>query len=399
MLEQRLEESFPLPAGFYVGDEMEYEDKLSALMTHDCVFERGPSGPIPHRGVAYHFENERFVAFLEQFAESIGIKIVQDTIIDVRTGERGIESLLLESGVVASADLYVDCSGFRSLLLGKTLGERFVEYRSTLFCDRAVVGGWDRTGEVIKPYTTCETMNSGWCWQIEHETRINRGYVYASQFVTDDEAEREFREKNPKVGPTRIVRFTSGRYERNWVKNVVAIGNAAGFVEPLEATALGLHALQARDLVQTLVESCLNPQPTQIAINNQIHAHRWDSVRRFLAVHYKFNTRVQSPFWQACQNDTDLAGAEAVVDYYRENGPATYWGSALFPTNDQFGFGGYVVMLLGQKVPFRQPRSVPDYELSRWETHRRRYREAALRGAGVKDVLEAVRSGKFQWRP
>src|SRR5439155_1035909 len=86
------------------------------------------------------------------------------------------------------------------------------------------------------------TMNAGWCWQIEHETRVNRGYVYSSAFITDDEAEREFRAVCPRVTTTRVVRFVTGRYERNWVKNVVAIGNATGFVEPLEATALGAWA-------------------------------------------------------------------------------------------------------------------------------------------------------------
>src|SRR4030095_13528653 len=121
------------------------------------------------------------------------------------------------------------------------------------FNDRAVVGGWDRAaGEPIKPYTTCQTMNSGWCWQIEHERRVHRGYVYFSAFISDENAEREFRAACPRVGPTRIVKFVSGRYERNWVKNVVAIGNASGFVEPLEATALGVIAMQCRLLAGSL---------------------------------------------------------------------------------------------------------------------------------------------------
>ncbi len=161
---------------------------------------------------------------------------------------RAWRRLRLESGRRETADLYLDASGFASVLLGKALGEPFVSYDKTLFCDRAVVGGWDRKDPedmVIKPYTTCETMNCGWCWQIEHENRINRGYVYSSGFISDEEAEKEFRMKNPKVGPTRIVRFVSGRYRNVWVKNVVAVGNAGGFVEPLEATALGAMASNA----------------------------------------------------------------------------------------------------------------------------------------------------------
>src|SRR6185436_16833377 len=134
----------------------------------------------------------------------------------------------------------------------------------TLFCDRAVVGGWNRSESVdpiIKPYTTCETMDSGWCWQIEHVNRINRGYVYASSFISDEEAEREFRARNPKVGPTRLVKFVSGRRERGWVKNVVGIANSYGFVEPLESTSLGVICDQCQNLAGSLMDSDRQPGP------------------------------------------------------------------------------------------------------------------------------------------
>src|SRR6185295_11905809 len=106
----------------------------------------------------------------------------------VRQDERGVSGLVMRSGQLMTADLYVDCSGFVSLLLGKSLGEPFVGFERSLFCDRAVVGGWDRADEVIQPYTTCETMDAGWSWQIEPDARINRGYVYSSAFISDDEA-------------------------------------------------------------------------------------------------------------------------------------------------------------------------------------------------------------------
>ncbi len=112
---------------------------------------------------------------------------------DVPQNEEGIAGLVLASGVTQTADLYVDCSGFRSLLLGKTLREPFVNFKSSLFCDRAVIGPWKRTDEPIQPYTTAETTNAGWAWQIDHADYVNRGYVYSSNFISDDEAEREFR--------------------------------------------------------------------------------------------------------------------------------------------------------------------------------------------------------------
>src|SRR6185369_9411983 len=152
------------------------------------AFERGRGGGPVFLGLAYayHFENEKFVQFLEGYASAQGVDIVDDTVAQVKQDEKGVSELLMASGRSETADFYVDASGFASLLLGKTLGEPFESFKSTLFCDRAVVGGWDRgLEEIIKPYTTCETMEAGWAWQIEHENRVNRGYVYSSDFISD----------------------------------------------------------------------------------------------------------------------------------------------------------------------------------------------------------------------
>ena len=387
----------PKSYGFYADADMEDCELLSSLMTADRAFEPVGGRPRFHNSMAYHFENEKFVCFLERYAAGLGVEIVDDTILQVNQYEAGICGLVLQSGRVVTADLYVDCSGFASLLLGKALGEPFVDYKSSLFCNRAIVGGWDRTTEVIKPYTTCETMPSGWCWQIEHESRINRGYVYCSDFISDEEAERQFRAANPKVGPTRIIRFVTGRYERRWVKNVVAIGNASGFVEPLEATALGLLALQSRHVAQTLLETDRQPTPTQVAANNKAHANSWDDIRRFIAVHYKYNDRLDTPFWRACREKTDLAGAEPIVEYYQENGPSPYWAEMLFGQNDQFRYAGYTAMLMGQRVPFRNAHKPTPAELQIWESHRARNRATAAQALSVRQTLDLIHSPNWKW--
>lgn len=386
----------PRSFGFYADEDMEYWDLYSAMMTHDRAFQRAGVGPRFHSSLAYHFENDKFVQFLEEYAKGVGVRILDDTVQEVKQDQAGVSGLVLKSGSVQTADLYVDCSGFASVLLGKTFAEPFVSYRSSLFCDRAVVGGWDRSDEVIKPYTTCQTMNSGWCWQIEHEHRINRGYVYCSDFISDEEAEKEFRAESPNVTATRTVRFVSGRYERRWVKNVVAIGNASGFVEPLEATALGVLAMQSRHLAQTLIDSDRRPTPTQIACTNLDHVREWDAIRRFIAIHYKYNTRLQTPFWRECREKTDLAGAQPIVDYYRENGPCSYWVSTLFNGGDQFGFAGYVTLLMGQQVPFRK---TPPTEAERkiWQSRRQRNKDAALGAMTVKEALDVIHSPKWTW--
>lgn len=387
----------PKSCGFYADDDMEYSDLYSAMMTHDRAFERAGIGPRFHNSLAYHFENEKFVLFLEEYARSVGVEIVDDTVLEVKQDESGVTGLLLKSGTLEAGDLYVDCSGFASVLLSKTLGEPFISFRSSLFCERALVGGWDRTDEVIKPYTTCETMEAGWCWQIEHEHRINRGYVYCSDFISDEQAEREFRARCPNVKATRPVRFVSGRYERRWVKNVVAIGNASGFVEPLEATALGVLALQSRHLAQTLIESDRQPTATQIACTNLDHANEWDAIRRFIAIHYKYNTRLDTPFWRECREKTDLAGAQRIVDYYCENGPSPYWASSLFSGNDQFGLAGYITLLMGQQVPFRKPSPPTDSQRKIWQARRQSNKEAALRAMSVKEALDVLHSPKWTW--
>ncbi|HEY7116161.1 MAG TPA: tryptophan halogenase family protein [Tepidisphaeraceae bacterium] len=393
----------PKSKAFYCDQEMEYEDPLSALMSQDRVFERGPNGrPLFHPNIAYHFENEKFVRFLEGYATALGVTILDDTVTDVERDESGgVAALRLgSSGRREAADLFVDASGFASLLLGRTLKEPFVSFDRSLFCDRAVIGGWDRTtpeDQTIKPYTTCETMDSGWCWQIEHEGRINRGYVYCSAFISDADAEREFRTKNPKIGPPRVVKFVSGRYQNLWVNNVVAVGNAGGFVEPLEATALGMIAFQSRTLVDTLIECDGEVTPSAKRSFNHLHASLWDDIRDFLSVHYRFNTRLDTPFWRHCRAETDLAGAAGLIETYRENGP-TMWLEPTIDRSSQFGVPGYLAMLLGQRVEHRPLRAPTAEETRTWEAERQRYRKMAMSGLSVRETLAAIRSPKWEWR-
>jgi len=385
----------------YCLDEMEYEDPLSALMSQNRVFERAQNGdPVLHPSIAYHIENEKFVRFLEEYAVALGVTIMDDTVKEVEQDETGVAALRLASGRREASDLYVDASGFASVLLGKTLGEPFVSYDKTLFCDRAVVGGWDRKDPedmVIKPYTTCETMNCGWCWQIEHENRINRGYVYSSGFISDEEAEKEFRIKNPKVGPTRIVRFVSGRYRNQWVKNVVAVGNAGGFVEPLEATALGAMASNCMILTNTLKESNCEVTPSVQRQYNRQQTAIWDDIRDFLAVHYKFNKRLDTPFWRHCWEATEMAGAAELVEVYRENGPSM-WLNQMFSKDNPFGANGYLALLVGQKVEYRQYYQPSADELRIWNTERQKYKNMAMHGLTVREALEKIRSPNWEWR-
>ena len=383
--------------GFFLGDDAPCAGLVSALLAHDKAFARQPDGrPRFHTSHAFHIENNKLVAWLEKVSRSLGV-VVRDVTVRAEPGPDGIAALIAEDGERITADLYVDASGFRSELLGRTLAEPFIGYDDTLFCDRAVIGGWTRTTEPIKPYTVAETMDAGWCWQIEHEHWINRGYVYSSKFIGDDEALREFLAKNPQVeNEPRVVRFRTGRRVRNWIGNVVGIGNAVGFVEPLEATAIQVICVEAMTLSDTLGDSLCAPTPTLVELYNRFNAQAWDDIRDFLAVHYKFNDRLDTPFWRAARADTQLHGAQFIVDYYRENGPSTLSGQLLHQSNS-FGIDGYLALLLGQRVPHAKPFTPPPKERDIWSTRQKAWAQEASRAMDVQQCLAAIRSPAMKW--
>jgi tryptophan halogenase len=292
------------------------------------------------------------------------------------------------------ADLFVDASGFRSELLGRALEVPYQSFAPSLFTDRAVIGGFARSTEVIKPYTVAETMNHGWAWQIEHAHFINRGYVYSSAHCDDETARAELLQKNPSIPPdsTRVVKYRSGRRAKNWVGNVVGVGNAVGFVEPLEATALGIIAQECVMLADSLAETGGHPGPVLVDVYNQHNTQAWDEIRDFLAVHYAFNTRLDTPFWRDCRDHTQLAGATKVVDWFRENGPSTLVQGILIPETNSFGFEGYLAMLVGQRVHYPRERKPTPKETQAW---RQRLTQLQQEATGAMTVAEALRALKL----
>ena len=384
--------------GFYYSDEQPWLGHASAFMAHEKVFPRRPDGlPQFHNNHAFHIENKKLVGWLENRCREAGVVVI-DATVRAEKGGAGISALITENNVRITADLFVDASGFRSELLSRTLEEPYLSYQDSLFCDRAVIGGWVRKEEPILPYTTAETMDAGWCWRIDHENFINRGYVYASAFISDEAAQDEFLKKNPQVTTSpRVIRFRSGRYQRSWVGNVVAVGNSAGFVEPLEATALQVICVEVSSLADGLLDSLCEPTPSLIRLYNQYNADQWDDIRNFLAVHYKFNTRLQTPFWKACQDETNLHGAQAIVDWYRENGPSVLAGVALVHPSNSFRLDGYLAMLIGQDVPYQKTYQPTTAERDFLKQYRAGLAREAQQGMGVKEALEAIRSPNLQW--
>ncbi|HUO09696.1 MAG TPA: tryptophan 7-halogenase [Phycisphaerae bacterium] len=393
----------PLPNGYYCAEDFSYVNLQGAFMAEGKAFARQPNGGGPGipSWAAFHLYNPQFVASLEVVAKTLGVEFIDANLTGATRRGDEIESVVLKDGRTLRADLFVDASGFRSELLGKALAEPFVSYDNSLFCDRAIVGSWERGDDFIYPYTVAETMDAGWCWRIDHEHSVNRGYVYSSRFLSDEAAREEFMRKNPKATPwDRVVKFRSGRYRRGWVGNVVGLGNACGFVEPLEATALMAVCGQVQTLTDFLLHSQQSLAPTLVELYNRVFAETWDDIRDFLALHYRFNTRLNTPFWKCCNEEVDISGTTELLKFYRENGPTGLCRHALRNTpgtHNQFGIEGYLVMLVGNRVPYRERRPPTEKERQIWNRHRADNKALARQGMCVQEALACIKDPRWKW--
>lgn len=309
-------------------------------------------------GYAYHLDNKLFLAYLKQKIKTAGITMIDERIkgfdLDPENGE--ISALINEQGKKINFDLYVDCSGFRSFLLGGALQSKFISFRSSLMTDTAITGILENPVH-IPPYTLAETMEHGWNWQIPLRDEHHRGYVFSSDFCNEDQAWEEMVRLNPEIKNPVTVKFMSGKMESFWLKNVVGIGNAYGFVEPLESTGIHMIIEEIKMLSDNFPVRKSDYAIRKI-INEKISL-QWDYLRWYLAVHYKFNHRLQTPFWQECQRKTDISGVQDLIDLYQEEGPL-YLRSKINPQllrpffhDSVFGPFGFDYILVGQKVPFR----------------------------------------------
>jgi len=384
---------------YYCLDDANDYSHFSALMDRDLApFYQGRNNQIQMQGgYGYHVQNRQFLEYLKSVAVQLGVELIDGDVTKANQAEDGsVKSLQLEDGREVMGDLFIDCSGFRSMLLSKTMGEKFASYDQSLFCDTAVVGSWSNTDGTINPYTTAETMDHGWCWRIDFDDHITRGYVYSSQFCDEETATAELRAKNPQIGEVRSIKFTSGRYENFWNKNVVAIGNSSGFVEPLEATALHLIAQQLTSIAGVLVDGDGRIWPEVIREENRQFQRSWDEVRDFLALHYKFNFHSDTPFWQHCQNETDLGFTKELVEMYSKIGPHRSC-EGLIPLESMFSFDGYLAMLIGMRVPttYTNQFSVTDKE--DYARYRDRIRADVSQALTVRQAHQAVATNQFQW--
>jgi tryptophan halogenase len=293
--------------------------------------------PLPPLTYAYHFDASLYAAFLRKFAEAHGARRHEGRIVEVRLhGESGfIESVALADGRIISADLFLDCSGFRGLLIEQTLHAGYEDWSEWLPCDRAMAVPCERL-ETTTPYTRSTAREAGWQWRIPLQHRIGNGYVYCSQFLDDDEAARLLLGRldgAPRAEP-RPLKFIAGRRKRVWMKNCVALGLASGFLEPLESTSI--HLIQSALARLLFLFPGRGYDPATIARYNALAAAEMEEIRDFLLLHYKATERTDTRFWQHCRAIQLTPSLEHRWAMYRENGHIVTAPGDLFKESSWF---------------------------------------------------------------
>jgi tryptophan halogenase len=301
--------------------------------------------PFDHWAYAYHFDASLVARYLRRYAERLGVERIEGRIVDVHlAGESGfIEAVGLADGRRLPGDLFVDCSGFRAMLIGEALGVGYDDWTRWLPCDRALAVPSANVGAPL-PHTRSTARPAGWQWHIPLQHRTGNGYVYASREIGDDEAAATLLanlEGEPLADPRRLS-FTTGRRREAWRRNCVALGLAAGFLEPLESTAIHLTQAGISKLLALFPDRDFNP--VEIAEYNRQMRATFEQVRDFVVLHYKATGRDDSELWRYCRDMPIPDSLRHKLDLFRVRGRCFRYEDELFSVTS------WVAVLLGQDV-------------------------------------------------
>ena len=298
---------------------------LNLLACEKNKFLRGtdkiPNSPLNDFAYAFHFDAGLYARFLRSYAEQHGVVRTEGRITSVQQHpETGfVTSVTMEGGDVHDADLFVDCSGFRSLLIEQTLQTPYVDWSHWLPCNRAMAVPCESVAPLTN-YTRATAHAAGWQWRIALQSRIGNGHVYCSQFISDDEAASVLLSNldGTALGEPRPIRFTTGRREKFWNKNVVAIGLSSGFIEPLESTTIHLIQKGVARLVSLFPDAGFDQ--ADIDEFNRQSIIEIEQVRDFVILHFHATQRTDSDFWNYCRSMPIPDSLRRKIDLFRSNG-------------------------------------------------------------------------------
>jgi len=332
-------------AGHDVGGIEEY--CLSAVAAYNGRF--APPDPDPRTvqsamAYAFHFDAGLYAAYLRRYAETRGVQRLEGRIGEVRQrGEDGyVSALQLADGRLIEGDLFVDCTGFRALLLAGTLGVGFEDWSHWLPVDRALAVPSANVGPPV-PYTRSTARGAGWQWRIPLQHRTGNGHVYASAFMDDQTAERLLLEnlEGPALAQPRPLKFKTGRRKAFWDRNVVAIGLSGGFLEPLESTSIHLIQAGISKLIALMPDKKFSPAERDTY--NRLTALQFEQVRDFIILHYKATERT-GPFWDHVRTMDIPQSLHERIDLFKSKG-------RIFRFEDElFGEANWLSVLLGQGI-------------------------------------------------
>ena len=301
---------------------------LHQQATDSNKFALMPKGGLDY---AYHMDASLYAKFLRSFSERHGVQRIEGKVVDVATDEKNgdIKSLTLASGQTITDDLYIDCSGFRGLLIEQALHTGYEDWSHWLPCDRAVAVQ-TRSVHPPVPYTRSIAHRAGWQWQIPLQHRVGNGLVYCSKHCSDEEAQQTLLDniEGEQLTEPRVIPFRTGRRLKQWNKNCVTLGLASGFLEPLESTSIHLVQSNVIRLMQLFPVDGIDQ--TEVDEYNLQSKQEIEYIRDFIILHYHVTQRNDSPFWNFCRTMEVPESLSRRIELFQTNGRIFREGHELF---------------------------------------------------------------------
>lgn len=312
---------------------------------------------LPRNGMnyAFHMDASLYAKFLRKYSERLGVQRVEGKIVEVKTDPQSgyISAIRLDSGANVEGDLFIDCTGFRGLLIGQTLQVDYEDWSHWLYSDSAIAVQTASVREAV-PYTRSIAHEAGWQWQIPLQHRVGNGMVYCSRYISDEQARQTLLAniEGTVLTDPRVIKFRPGCRREHWKKNCIAMGLASGFIEPLESTSI--HLIQ-RTIIH-LLQMFPQREIKQSDINefNQQMNTEFEHIRDFIVLHYHVTNREDTPFWRACRAMDIPDSLRHRIELFRDTGRVFRLPNELFAENS------WVQVMLGQGLAPQQHHPVAD---------------------------------------